>query len=279
MATPRITDVPAHADDLIRRGSVNGFTVTEAWSPPRKIPTHAHGSLSITVLVGGGFEERYQARTGASFKSCDCAPGTLLIRPPGEAHENHLSRDGARTLSLELSPGRLDLYGKDLAPILSLAARREAAFLDLGLAMSRELRFQDAATPLALESLSLELIARIVRIAQSTKTGLEKAPAWLARARNTIHDRFRDQTLRVAALAAEQGLHPVYFARAFRRHFLMTPGEYVRRLRVEWAARRVVDSADSLSAIALECGFADQSHLTRAFRRRFGLAPGQMRRK
>jgi len=162
-STPHITTVPAHEDDLVRRACVNGFTLTEAWSPPRKIPAHAHASLSITVVLGGAFEEVYRPIQGAH----DCRPGSLLVRPAGEIHENNLGRQGARTLSLELSPGRLELYGKELAPILSLAARREAAFLDIGLAMSRELLYQDVATPLALESLTLELLARLVRIGQS----------------------------------------------------------------------------------------------------------------
>jgi len=52
----------------------------------------------------------------------------------------------------------------------------------------------------------------------------------------------------------------------------------VRRLRVAAARSRVMDSQDSLAAIALDCGFADQSHLTRAFRLRYGLSPGRMRR-
>jgi len=279
MATPRITAVPAHADDLIRRGSVNGFTVTEAWSPPRPIPAHAHAALSITVLIGGGFEECYRPVNRPGARTYPCRPGTLLVRPPGEVHENHLSRDGARTLSLELAPARLDLYGKALAPILELAASREPAFLDLGLAMSRELRGRDTAATLALESLGLELLARILRIGESARRGAETLPQWLASAREAIHQRFRDDQLRVAALAAEQGVHPVYFARVFRRHFHTTPGGYVRRLRLEWAARRVEETGEALAAIALECGFADQSHLTRAFRRRFGVSPGSLRRR
>jgi AraC family transcriptional regulator len=143
--------------------------------------------------------------------------------------------------------------------------------------MSRELRQEDEAAGLALESLSLELLARLIRVARA-KDG-EAAPQWLSRSRESIHDRFLEPGLRVADLAAEQNVHPVYFARVFRRRFRMTPGEYVRRLRLERALERVQSTAEPLASIALECGFADQSHLTRAFRQRFGLAPGRFRRK
>ena len=285
MTAPRISAVPLHESDLVRRACVHGFTLTEAWSPPRRIPPHAHAELSLTILLEGAFEERYRPANTARQRPHDCSPGCVLIRPAGEVHENHLGARGARTLSLELAPGRLELCGKSLAPILSLELRREAAFLDIGLAISRELHHPDTASSLALESLSLELLARLLRIGDSISYRRHLAgafssgpPPWLSRARDAIHERFREQSLRVAALAAEHGVHPVYLARAFRRHYRVTPGEYVRRLRVECAARQLVDSADSLASIALECGFADQSHLTRAFRRRFGLSPGRLRR-
>jgi AraC family transcriptional regulator len=268
----RITAVPLHENDLVRRGTANGFTLTEAWSPPRRIPAHAHASLSITIVLEGAFEERYRPIPSART----CEPGSLLVRPAGEIHENHLGRSGARTLSLELSPDRLGLCGKSLAPILAVALRREAAFLDIGLAMSRELREGDEAAPLALESLSLELLARLIRAERARERG--PAPRWLLRSRNSIHDRFREPALRVSDLAAAEGVHPVYFARVFRRYYRMTPGEYVRRLRLEWARERVQATTESLASIALECGFSDQSHLTRAFRRRFGATPGHLRR-
>jgi AraC-like DNA-binding protein len=51
----------------------------------------------------------------------------------------------------------------------------------------------------------------------------------------------------------------------------------VRRLRLEWAAQRLAESSDPLSAVALGAGFADQSHLNRHFRRRYGFTPGEFR--
>jgi transcriptional regulator GlxA family with amidase domain len=58
----------------------------------------------------------------------------------------------------------------------------------------------------------------------------------------------------------------------------MTAGDYVRRLRL-WRARDALDCDrdSSLSEIAADCGFADQSHFTRHFRRLFGTTPGAYR--
>jgi transcriptional regulator GlxA family with amidase domain len=58
----------------------------------------------------------------------------------------------------------------------------------------------------------------------------------------------------------------------------MTLGSYVRGLRLEWVAARLLGSEESLASIALAAGFADQSHLTRAFKAYSGLTPQIYRR-
>src|SRR5262245_21008707 len=211
----RLSSVPLHEEDLVRRGEVNGFTVTEAWSPHRRIPEHAHRALSLTILLEGAFAEHY-ARI---HRSQTCERGSLLVRPPGELHANDLGREGGRTLSIEVDPARLAPYALPLAP-RSLEHRREGAFLDLGLAMSRELEHGDTASAIALESLALELLARLARLRYDEPGA--GAPAWLRAVRAAIHDRFQDASLRLGDLASGARIHPVSLARAFRRFYRMT---------------------------------------------------------
>lgn len=267
----RLTPVPLHAQDLVRRGEANGFVVTEAWSPARRIPPHAHRELSLTILLEGAFAEHY----APIHRSQECARGSLLVRPPGEIHANDLGKQGGRTLSIEVDAARMEPYGASLAP-RSLEHRREGAFLDLGLAMARELEHADGSSPLALEGLVLELLARRARL-DAEPTG--SLPPWLKATRDSIHDRFSDATLRLSHLATEVAVHPVSLTRAFRRFYGTTPGEYVRRLRLERARDRLRWSSEPIASIALECGFADQSHFTRAFRRLYGVPPGRVRRR
>lgn len=69
--------------------------------------------------------------------------------------------------------------------------------------------------------------------------------------------------------------------RAFERQFLagfhLTPQKYLRKLRLRIASRALIYSGESLSDVALNCGFADQSHFTREFRRQFGRTPREYR--
>ncbi len=63
------------------------------------------------------------------------------------------------------------------------------------------------------------------------------------------------------------------FERKFQGDFHLTPQKYLRKLRMRMAARALVSSGLSLVEVAIGCGFADQSHFTREFRRHFGRTP------
>jgi AraC family transcriptional regulator len=73
-------------------------------------------------------------------------------------------------------------------------------------------------------------------------------------------------------------VHPTTLARAYRRAYGCTVGERVRSLRLDYAARRLLDGGRPLSDVALDAGFYDQSHFTRAFQRQFRMTPLQYRR-
>lgn len=67
------------------------------------------------------------------------------------------------------------------------------------------------------------------------------------------------------------------FERKFRTSFQLTPQEYLRRLRMHVASRALVYTKQPLASLALQCGFVDQSHFSREFRRHFGRTPREYR--
>jgi AraC family transcriptional regulator len=70
---------------------------------------------------------------------------------------------------------------------------------------------------------------------------------------------------------------PSKFNRLFKARFGCTPGQYIRRMRIARAQTLMTMYLDPLSQIAAECGFADQSHLTRCFRKVVGESPATWR--
>ena len=94
----------------------------------------------------------------------------------------------------------------------------------------------------------------------------------VARARKFIEDRLADD-VRLEHLEAEVGLSRFYLVRRFRAEVGMPPHAFQLALRLD-RARVLVASGMPLADVASRCGFTDQSHLTRHFRRATGVAPG-----
>jgi AraC family transcriptional regulator len=80
-------------------------------------------------------------------------------------------------------------------------------------------------------------------------------------------------------LASLVSLSKSHFSRAFKRSLGLPPMAYVAMRRVERAKSLISSTRDDLSQIAVVCGFCDQAHLSRSFRRVVGLSPGRWRRK
>lgn len=99
---------------------------------------------------------------------------------------------------------------------------------------------------------------------------------WLDRVRSRLREGYRDQPS-LAELASEVERHPSHLVRAFRRRWGMTPGEYLRRVRVAQAVRLLREDDVALSTVAFSVGFADQSHMGRWVRRYTGATPGALR--
>jgi transcriptional regulator GlxA family with amidase domain len=120
---------------------------------------------------------------------------------------------------------------------------------------------------------------------KSEETGLPFAfrPGGLARwqARRTlsyIEDNLGTK-LNVGQLAALVALSKSHFSRAFSRAIGFPPMVYVAARRIERAKRLMSATREPLSHIALACGFSDQPHFNKLFRRRMGMSPGIWRRR
>ena len=79
-------------------------------------------------------------------------------------------------------------------------------------------------------------------------------------------------------VAQECGLSVGYFSHAFRRTLGVSPHRWLIEQRVVLSKEKLRDDRLTLSEVAMECGFSDQSHLTRAFRQAVGVSPGVWRR-
>ncbi|MFC3227402.1 AraC family ligand binding domain-containing protein [Marinibaculum pumilum] len=94
-------------------------------------------------------------------------------------------------------------------------------------------------------------------------------------ARDYLESRLDDR-VRLAEVAAAAGLPPFRLFRAFERQVGLTPHGYQRQIRLR-RATAMIRAGRPLGDIAASCGYADQAHLTRSFRRSLGVTPGAYR--
>ena len=88
-----------------------------------------------------------------------------------------------------------------------------------------------------------------------------------------------EMPIRVEDLASVTRLSTSHFSRAFKLSFNVPPHAYIMALRLARARALMLESDEQMSQIAAACGFADQAHFSRAFRRKVGCAPGLWRRE
>ncbi|BDP40680.1 hypothetical protein DAETH_06490 [Deinococcus aetherius] len=129
---------------------------------------------------------------------------------------------------------------------------------------------------LRVESTLTELLHALAPVWPLRLPGGGRGAARVEPARDYLHAHFA-QPVTLAHLAALCGLHPGSLVRAFRSTLGLPPHVYQQGLRLQHA-RRLINAGVPLARAALEAGFADQSHFTRAFTRVFGLPPGQYAR-
>ncbi len=244
---------------------VGRFRVAERlYRPFQRIPRHAHDRPYVCVVVAGRYEERSGGGT------VRCAAETLLLHPAGAVHSDRFDARASRLLMLEMDRDWLD--GLDAPTLREPRVYPSGPVAAFGARIRREAAWRDDVSPLALEGLVLELLASTHRERVGAR---EPIPAWLLRTRERLESSFR-RPPSIAELAAEAGVHPAHLTRSFRRHFLRSIGTFTREVRVTRAKDLL--SKVPLADVALACGFADQSHLTRTFRRIEGVTPAAFRR-
>lgn len=230
-----------------------------------RLPRHAHEHAYFCVNLGGDYTERYGRRRRL------CQVGMLVFHPPGESHaEEH--HDAVSSLNVELDGAWLTRIAELVAPLDQPAEFRGDEIAAAGVQVLRELRRDDRDSALAIEGLTIEILAASARRERAVD---RRAPRWLRDACELL-DALEDG-VSLRAMALQAGVHPVHFAATFRRFYGCSLGEYQRRRRFEYARARLAERETTLADVAADAGFADQSHLTRTFKRFSGMTPSEYR--
>jgi AraC family transcriptional regulator len=256
--------------EVQKRAEVSGIGLTETVYPAHaRLPLHAHESSYFCLVLKGAYEEI------DAWRRRSCSPATLVFHPAGEAHANRFGKEGGACFNLEFGSEWAKRVSAVTPALDAPVTFTCAATAGLAARLRREFHLMDNLSTLAIESLALEIIVATAR-RHTSKAASQGAPLWLNQAEELIRARFAEP-LSLDEIAAAINRHPVSLARQFRRRHGRTIGDYIRRLRIEDARRRLTMTDEPLAMIALACGFSGQAHFSTFFKRATGLTPKQYR--
>ncbi len=137
----------------------------------------------------------------------------------------------------------------------------------------RELLVSDNYSEVAVEVLLLQVCEAL---SDSKKSNLAENPNWVADLKELLHH--DTSVLSLNYLSTELNIHPVHLSRSVPKYLSMSLGEYIRQEKLKKVFPLILDTTLSLTQIAYQAGFSDQSHFNRVFKAHFKMNPSAYRK-
>lgn len=215
------------------------------------IPIHHHQNPYISLNLGSYYLEIEEN----SKKIIN--PGQILYRPSYYKHQNTFPKNNGICFNIEQIGA-----DSETDKAFSTAVDRLSPFSIIKLLTSLIKGFQDD---------ELSCLTSEILFSQTGNSLNIKYPKWYKIILDKINEDY-SENLSLKKLAEIAGVHPNYLARKFRSIKGLTLGEYIRKVRIENATINIF-SGKKLTNVALDNGYYDQAHFTKAFEANFGSSP------
>ncbi len=244
---------------------------------------HSHETYSFGVTETGA--QAFTCRRAGHVSTV----GMAMAFNPDDPHDGHpATADGFIYRMIHVRPALLldvlaDMTGRAAAaPLFTAPVVGDAAFgaavrrlhSSLTGPVSAGTELERAERLTAMMGIAARHAARQGRPARAMLTAGDRAAA-ADRVRGFLHDSYA-APVTLADVAAAAGCSRFAAYRAFHGRYGLSPSDYQRQLRLR-AARRALATGAGVADVAAAAGFADQAHLTRWFRRCYGITPGAYR--
>ena len=241
---------------------------------PHVLILYVDGRTSIERIIERTKEQEEVGPGDVSLQSAAVATAWAWSRPIDVLH-------------VYISPVQLQsiarrAFGHDVraARLRNRLRLQDEVLVQFGCDLVQETTCPEPGSEIAIRALGERLVVHLLR----NHAELERASKGTALDASAVErleayvDEHLGGRLDVPRLARVAGCGVDHFRRVFRLTFGCSPHDYVRRRRVEAAKSMLVATDDGIGEIALACGFSDQSHLTRCFKRYEGATPARWRR-
>ena len=261
---------PDTGERIVEAPAVPGIERIEARFAGDFFAPHRHDTYAIGVTLRGVQTFRYRRQQHYSL------PGHLIVLHPDELHDGAAATEaGLCYRMLYIEPAMIHrALGEHVGslpfvkqPVVDDAALQATLLAALG-------RLDEGIGDLALTDIVAGIAAGLSRHAEAVRPRLEPdAIDRVYRARDYLCDHAL-RTVRSDELERVTGLDRYALSRQFRKVFATSPHRFLIMRRLDHA-RRLIGEGHELADVAAAAGFADQSHLTRHFKKCFGITPGR----
>lgn len=224
---------------------------------------HFHDEPHLTFIINGGVSDKRKTIDSERFA------GELMFFRAGEAHQTISKIFPTKYISLQF---QTDFFRQNpqLESNIKFAVDKSLKAKFSMLKIYKEISMKDEFSDSSIESLLLNLIEGETVLRNSR-------PNWLNKIVEKLNDDW-DKEISLEDLAISAEVHPKTISKYFPRYFNCTLGEYRRRIKIEKSLALMKNSKFSLTDIAYQCGFYDQSHFSGIFKQLTGFRPKEFQR-
>jgi AraC-like DNA-binding protein len=253
------TDWVKHAPQTSSLERFEAFFVAHAFD------AHQHDTYAIGMTLDGAHRFQYRGESNV------CVPGEAMILHPDEMHDGCAGTDtGLRYQGLYVPPSLVQhiVKGKPL-PFLKSGVSRDQRLVSAVF----ELLHAHELAPLAEDDALFNFVMTLAAVTGQRPARPAHHFAAALRAREYIHDNL-DRPITLDQLADCAGRDRWSLSKDFRVFFGTSPHRYITARRLS-QVKQLVQAGQTLSKAAIDSGFFDQSHMSRHFKRSFGIAPSR----
>lgn len=243
----------------IPRLKSNIYITTHPETAATDLP-HYHETAHLSFVLSGGVIDK--RRHGETEKKI----GELMFFHAEEIHQSLYRGFPVKNINIELESEffyQNDISESKFGTIVNKNSNAKFTLLKIYKEMSAHDEFSES---------SIEML--LLNLLDGKDLHERSHPLWLNKLIEILNDNWNEE-ISVSDLANAVSVHPKTISKFFPRYFNCTLGEYRRRLKIEKSLSLVKSSKKSLTEIAHQCGFYDQSHFTSNFKKLTGFRPKQ----
>lgn len=257
-------------------------------TPPWETPIHYSSTMhGIAILIGS--HPTIERQLGGKRQPDPGIMGEIIIHPVNTEHwcawrENLKGFIVLGIPACFINQIAYETVNPERVELLPQFSRPDPLIYQIGLALKSELESASGADVLYVESLTKAISMHLLKHYASRQTTLWECddglpPYKLRQALDYMHAHLKEN-IKIADIAATVHMSHFYFCRLFRQSMGVTPYQYIIQQRVELAQQLLKQRRElSIANISLECGFTNQSHFAKSFRRIIGTTPKKYRDK